>query len=87
MTCPESEIRSFSFSPDSRWIAYTRPDKNTFRVVYLYDRTTGKEYPVTEKWYNSSGPIFSADGKYLYFNSDRDFNPTYGSLGVEPYLQ
>lgn len=80
VTCPESEIRSFSFSPDSRWIAYTRPDKNTFRVVYLYDRTTGKEYPVTEKWYNSSGPIFSADGKYLYFNSDRDFNPTYGSL-------
>ena len=25
VTCPESEIRSFSFSPDSRWIAYTRP--------------------------------------------------------------
>ena len=80
VTCPESEIRSFSFSPDSRWIAYTRPDKNTFRVIYVYDRTTGKEYPVTEKWYNSSSPIFSADGKYLYFNSDRDFNPTYGSL-------
>ena len=36
---------------------------------------------MTEKWYNSSGPIFSADGKHLYFNSDRDFNPTYGSLG------
>lgn len=80
VTCPESEIRRFSFSPDSRWIAYTRPDSNTFSVVYLYDRSTGREYPVTEKWYNSSSPIFSADGKYLYFSSDRDFNPTYGSL-------
>lgn len=80
LTCPESEIRSFSFSPDSRWIAYTRPEKNDFSVIYLYDRTSGKEYPVTEKWYNSSSPVFSADGKYLYFNSDRDFNPTYGSL-------
>ncbi|MCM1028146.1 MAG: PDZ domain-containing protein [Pseudoflavonifractor sp.] len=80
VTCPESEIRSFAVSPDSRWIAYTRPEKNTFSVVYLLDRTTGKEYPATEKWYNSSSPIFSADGKYLYFNSDRDFNPTYGSL-------
>lgn len=80
LTCPESEIRSFAFSPDSRWIAYTRPDKNTFSVVYVLDRTSGKEYPITEKWYNSSSPIFSADGKYLFFNSDRDFSPTYGSL-------
>jgi len=80
VTCPESEIRSISFSPDSRWIAYTRPDKNTFSVIWLYDRTTGKEYPATEKWYNSSSPIFSADGRYLIFEADRDFNPTYGSL-------
>lgn len=80
VTCPESEIRSFSFSPDSRWIAYTRPDKNTFSVVWLHDRTTGKEYPVTEKWYNSSYPVFSADGKYLVFEADRDLHPTYGSL-------
>lgn len=35
---------------------------------------------MTDKWYNSSSPVFSADGKYLIFSSARDFNPTYGSL-------
>ena len=40
----------------------------------------GKEYPVTEKWYDSSSPIFSSDGRYLIFTSERDFNPTYGQL-------
>src|SRR5690606_6275583 len=34
---------------------------------------------VTDTWYNSSQPEFSPDGKLLYFVSERDFNPTYGS--------
>ena len=36
-----------------------------------------KEYPVTDKWYESYSPVFSTDGKYLVFTSARDFNPTY----------
>ena len=35
---------------------------------------------MTEKWYNSSSPVFSTDGRYLIFESDRDFNPVYGRL-------
>ena len=46
----------------------------------MYHLAEGKEYPVTEKWYNSSSPVFSTDGKYLVFESDRDFNPIYGRL-------
>lgn len=46
-------------------------------VVYVYHLTSGKEYPVTEKWYDSSSPCFSTDGKYLIFTSERDFNPIY----------
>lgn len=75
-----SEFRGVAFSPDSRWIAYTRPAENDMAVVYLMELATGREIPVTEKWYNSMSPVFSADGKYLFFNSARDFSPTYGSL-------
>ena len=32
---------------------------------------------MTEKWYSSSSPVFSTDGKYLIFSSERDFNPIY----------
>ena len=75
-----SEFRGVSFSPDSRWITYTRPAGNGFDIVYVYNLGNGREYAVTDKWYDASSPVFSSDGKYLIFSSARDFNPTYGSL-------
>ena len=80
MQNPEQEFYGVNFSPDSRWITYTKPAANDFSVVYVYNLDTKQEYPVTEKWYNSSSPVFSTDGKYLIFESDRDFNPIYGRL-------
>jgi len=77
---PEAEFRGVEYSPDSRWIAYTKPQKNEMNVVYLYNLSSGQEYPVTERWYNSSSPTFSADGKYLIFTSDRDLNPQYSRI-------
>lgn len=77
---PASEFWDVAFSPDSKWIAYTKPEKNEMSVVYVYNIAAGKEYAVTEKWYDSSSPAFSQDGKYLIFSSNRDFNPIYGRL-------
>ena len=79
ITCPESEIRRVAVSPDSKWISYTRPAKNRMAIVYVMNLQTREEIAVTEKWYNSGSPLFSADGKYLVFTSDRDFNPVYSS--------
>ena len=76
----ESEFRGVSFSPDSKWLTYTRPAGNEMNIVYVYNIASGKEYPVTERWYNSSGPVFSTDGKYLIFSSDRDINPQYSRI-------
>ena len=67
------------WSPDSRWLAYSLTERNQMDVIYLYHLESGKQYPVTDKWYNSGEPAFSQDGKYLFFISERDFNPTYGS--------
>ena len=80
MQNPEAEFRGVSFSPDSKWLTYTRPAKNEMNIVYVYNIESGKEYPVTERWYNSSGPVFSTDGKYLIFSSDRDINPQYSRI-------
>lgn len=80
MQNPEAEFRDVAFSADSQWITYTKPASNDMSVVYIYNLKSGKEYAVTEKWYNSSEPTFSSDGKYLIFSSDRDFNPIYGRL-------
>lgn len=80
MQNPEGEFYGVAYSPDSQWISYTKSGSNEMSVVYVYNLTTNKEYPVTEKWYNSSSPVFSQDGKYLIFTSDRDFSPIYSSI-------
>lgn len=76
---PYGEFRGVQFSPDGKWLAYTRSGENQVSVIYVYNISGGKEYPVTDKWYDSYSPAFSTDGKYLVFSSARDFNPTYGS--------
>ena len=78
-TNPAGEIYGIAFSPDSKWITYTRSGDNNMSVVYVRNLASGKEIPVTEKWYDSSSPVFSEDGKYLIFTADRDFNPIYSS--------
>ena len=77
---PEAEFTNVQISPDSKWLAYTRPAKNEMNIIYLYNLAAGKEYPVTERWYNSGSPTFSSDGRYLIFTEDRNLSPTYSSV-------
>jgi tricorn protease len=73
------EIGNYSWSPDSRWIAYDKPEVEGMNRVYLYSVDQKKTHEVTDGWYNSAGPSFSSDGKYLFFVSDRDFNPVFSA--------
>ena len=73
----DGELRDFSWSPDSKWIAYSMPRYNTTTVIIIYNLNTGKKEEITDEWFNSYAPSFSADGKYLTFISSRDFNPIY----------
>ena len=74
---PEGEFFDVAYSPDSRWITYTRSGANNMSVVYVMNLASGEEIAVTDKWYDSSSPVFSSDGRYLIFSSARDFNPIY----------
>src|SRR5207237_1634129 len=47
--------------------------------VYLYSLDQAKNFPVTEGRYAATSPAFSGDGKYLFFVSQRDFNPIYSA--------
>lgn len=74
------EIRDYSWSPDSNWIAYSKPEEKEMTKIYLYNCLTKKTYGVTDGWYSSYSPSFQSDGKYLFFVSDRDFNPVYSRV-------
>jgi tricorn protease len=71
------EMRSFCWSPDSKWVAFVKPEVTEMAKLYLYSMDNQKSYPVTGDWYSASGPAFSSDGKYLFFVSERSYNPVY----------
>ncbi|MCS6916497.1 MAG: PDZ domain-containing protein [Chitinophagales bacterium] len=77
------EFWDYQWSPDSRWVCYVRPQWMTNNIIVIYDVQNAKAYPVTDHWYDSYSPVFSSDGKYLLFISDRDFNPTFSTAEFE----
>ncbi len=72
------EITEFNWSPDSRWIAYSQQEELKMQTIYLYSVAKKESHEVTDGWFASGEPAFSADGKYFFFVSDRTFNPYYG---------
>ncbi|MFQ5721005.1 MAG: S41 family peptidase [Candidatus Aminicenantales bacterium] len=74
------EIREYVWSPDSQWIAYAKPEEKSMTRIYLYHCPAKKTYEVTEGWYSSYSPAFHSGGKYLFFVSDRNFNPVYSRV-------
>jgi tricorn protease len=73
------EIRDFAWSPDSQWLAYVKPEVRRFPNIHLYSLADQTTVRVTDGWFDVSEPAFSSDGKYLFFVSERSFNPTYGA--------
>jgi tricorn protease len=72
------EISDFTWSPDSQWIAYAQQEDEKMQTIYLYSVADRETAAVTDGWFESGEPAFSADGKYLFFVSDRTFSPIYG---------
>lgn len=70
-------ISDFSWSPDSRYIAYSKMNSDLVYQVYIYSLEDRKIHTVSNGLYNDFNPIFSKDGKYLFFISNRRFDPTY----------
>ena len=74
------EIRDYDWSPDSKWIAFTTLEESGFSTIYLYSLQSDKATKVTSEFFNSYSPVFDSEGKYLFFLSDRNFNPTLGAF-------
>ena len=77
------EIANYSWSPDSKWLAYDKNAENLYSVVYLYSLADHKATAATSSMTNSYAAIFDPEGKYLYYLSDRDFNEVLGNIDFE----
>jgi len=75
-----SDITDGSWSPDSLWIAYSKNDRRGAGQMYLYSLDQKKSNKISNGFYNDTNPVFDADGKYVFFLSQRYFFPSAGQL-------
>ncbi len=69
------EIRDYVWSADSRWLAYSRPEENYNNTIRIADVKEHEVHVLTDDFTHSFSPSFDPKGKYLYFLSDRNYNP------------
>jgi tricorn protease len=64
------------WSPDSRWLAYTKTLPNNLGAVFVYSLETGKATQLTDGMSDARSPAWDAGGKYLFFVASTDMGPT-----------
>jgi tricorn protease len=62
-----------AWSPDSRWVAYSRSLSSHLRAIFLYSVAERKAYQVTDGLSDAVAPVFDASGKYLYFLASTNY--------------
>jgi tricorn protease len=81
-----------TWSPDSKWVAYSAHLKSLYRAIFVANAETGDVKQVTDGLSDAVWPVWDASGKYLWFLASTDFglksqwldmtnypfNPTYG---------
>ncbi len=67
-----NSITDYQYSPDNKWIAYSKQTGILTRSIYLYDIAKKKSTQVTFAPTVDSGPVFDPSGKFLFFVSNRN---------------
>ncbi len=62
---------------NSEWFTWGGDSDTNNKVIAVYNVNTRKEHILTSGFYNDSNPVFSPDGKYIFFATDRNFTPEY----------
>ena len=61
-----------AWSPDSRWIAYTKQLRSHLHAVFAYSLEQAKSYQLTDGMSDALFVAFDKEGKYLYFTASTD---------------
>ena len=75
-----NDIDDYSWSPDSRFVAYVRSNELTTDSIWIHSLRDGRSYQVTSDMTNEANPVFDPAGRYLYFLSSRDQDLQFSSI-------
>ncbi len=80
LTHPALSGFKLDWSPDSKWITYSKEMKNAQSAIFIYDVENNETHQVTSSFYDCTSPVFDVNGKYLFFISSRTLYSTYSSI-------
>jgi tricorn protease len=66
------------WSPDSRWLAYSRAFPNHLRRIVVWSVATGRATPVTDAMAHAVSPSWDLDGRHLWFLASTDLGRASG---------
>jgi tricorn protease len=67
-----------AWSPDSRWLAYSKVLPNELSAIHLFALAVGKSTQVTDGMSDAGNPVFDKDGKYLFFTASTNSGESLG---------
>jgi len=75
-----ADIQDYKWSPDSRYLAYTKIGETLYPSIWIYFLDDGKARQLTSDLTIEGEPTWDPSGHYLYFLSNRDFNLTFSGF-------
>jgi tricorn protease len=72
-----ADITDYEWSPDSRWLTYTKVGVSQFPSVWVWSLEQKKGWQLTSDMTGEAEPVFDPSGKYIFFLSNRDYNLTF----------
>lgn len=64
-----------ALSPDGRWVAYTKYQENFYRDLKVYHFDQSESGRISDGMADTASPVFSPDGKHLYFAASTNTGP------------
>lgn len=80
-------ISSVAWSPDNRWLTYTKQLESTLRAVFVYSLESKKSHQITDGMSDATLPAFDRDGKHLYFAASTDTGLNVGWRDMSSYFR
>ena len=66
---------TYSWSPDSQWLAYTTTSRTQIKSAYVYSIDKQQSFPISDGLSDVAEPVFDRNGKYLYLLASTDAGP------------
>jgi tricorn protease len=77
------DITTYAWSPDSRFIAYTKLAPSQLSTIWVYGLDDGRAQQLSGELAGETEPVFDPAGHYLYFLSNRDFQLTFSGFETD----